>query len=89
MALFPIFILEGGALMAPFATKLRLLRIAGGMTAHEAAAKIGIDQGSLSRYESAVIEPGDTHKRRLERHFGCPVDELLRRITPVDIMALR
>lgn len=75
--------------MAPFATKLRLLRITEGLTAHQAAARIGIDQGSLSRYESAVIEPGDTHKRRLEKHFGCPVDDLLRRITPRDIMSLR
>ena len=57
---------------------LRMKRIEKGMTQEEIAAKVGIIQSQISRYEAGISEPNLETLKKLASILDCTVDELLK-----------
>lgn len=56
---------------------LRDLRISKGMTQKDLASKLGIDQGVVSKYESAQRTPGPDRIEMLQSFFEVSIDTLM------------
>ena len=62
--------------MITFGDKLRKLRIEKGLSITEAALELGINKGSLSRYENNVVEPSLSMAGRMAKLYGVSLDFL-------------
>ena len=59
-----------------FGDKIRDLRIEKGLSIGEAAFKLGINKGSLSRYENNIVEPSLRMAAKMARLYGVSLDFL-------------
>lgn len=62
--------------MVSFGDKIKTLRSARKMSITEAAYKLGINKGSLSRYENNSVEPSLSMAGRMAKLYGVSLDWL-------------
>jgi len=67
-------------------TRLRALRILGGLNVHELARALQIDAATLTRIETCVTEPTDEQAHKIKQHFGHDIDRLTVRCGPKDLL---
>ena len=60
-----------------FGSRIKKIRIDKGITLTEAAEKLGINKGSLSRYENDVVEPSLSMAVKLARFYGAGAELLM------------
>lgn len=59
-----------------FGKKIKQLRLEKNMTLTEAAEKLGMNKGSLSRYENDTVEPSLSAACRIAKFYGARLDFL-------------
>ena len=55
---------------------LKELRLEKGLRQEDVARLLEVDQTTVSYWESGKTRPLKKHRKRLEKLYGCPVDEL-------------
>lgn len=66
-------------------TRLRALRLLGGLNIHELARALEIDPATLTRIETRVTEPTPEQVRKIEKHFNHSFDRLSVPCGPEDL----
>ncbi|MCD7778931.1 MAG: helix-turn-helix domain-containing protein [Clostridiales bacterium] len=62
--------------MDNFGMKIKELRESKGLTLPEAAEKLGINRGSLSRYENGIVEPSLSTAAKIAKFYSVSLDYL-------------